>query len=129
VLRLVAHGERLLRLVLAAGADEAELERGLDALRRRKGELRLAPSLPDGWMEIGLRRLRVGPTTVDLRLRRRVECTVVLVRRAAGPAVRSRIGLPGRTRRGPVTVDQTELGGAEVTFTLEDVHEVAFHDE
>lgn len=118
----------------AGGDDPASLVLGVieglwgvrpDALR---GEVRVEPALPEDWSEMGLRRLRVGPTTLDLRVRRRPERTVVMVRRGAGPAIRLRLRLPGRAGGGPVTVDQVELGADEVAFMIEDVHEVVYHD-
>jgi hypothetical protein len=93
-----------------------------------RGEVRVAPALPRGWTEMALRRLRVGPTFFDLRLRRRPERTVLTVRRSNGPPIRLRTSLREDTARGPVTIDQVELGGREATFMVEDVHEVEFHD-
>lgn len=97
-----------------------------DAIR---GELQLLPSLPAGWTEMTLRRLRVGATTLDLRLRRRPERTVLMVRRSAGPPLQLKIGLRERTGHGPVTLDEVELGRSEISFTTEESHEVAFYDE
>jgi hypothetical protein len=96
-----------------------------DALR---GEVRVEPTLPKRWSEMCLKRLRVGPTTLDIRVRRRPESTVIMVRRGAGPAIRLRLSLRSRPGQGPVTVDQAQLGGDEVAFMLEDVHEVVYHD-
>lgn len=93
-----------------------------------RGEVRVAPGLPHGWQEMALRRVRVGPTSFDLRLRRRPERTVLAVRRVTGPPIRLRTALRDDRALGPVTVDQVELGGREATFLVEDVHEVAFHD-
>lgn len=90
---------------------------------------RIRPVLPPGWTEMALRRLRVGPTTLDLRVRRRPGRTVVTVRRTGGPPIRVTVGLRGRTGAGPVTIDQMEVGGPEVSFTPDDTHEVDFHDE
>lgn len=94
-----------------------------------RGAVRVRPSPPPGWPEMALRRLRVGPTTLDFRVRRRPGRTVVMVRRTGGPPIRLTVGLRGRTGSGPVTIDQTEVGGQEVSFTPEDSHEVDFHDE
>jgi len=94
-----------------------------------RGAVRVRPSLPAGWPEMALRRLRVGPTTLDLRVRRRPGRTVVMVRRTGGPPIRLTVGLRGRTATGPVMIDQTEVGGQEVSFTPDDSHEVDFHDE
>lgn len=93
-----------------------------------RGEVRVAPALPRGWSEMALRRLRVGPTSFDLRLRRRPERTVLAVRRSGGPPIRLRTSLRDDAAHGPVTIDQVELGGREATFMVEDVHEVTFHD-
>lgn len=93
-----------------------------------RGEVRVVASLPRGWNEMALRRLRVGPTFFDLRLRRRPERTVLAVRRVSGPPLRLKAALREDAARGPVTIDQVELGGREATFLVEDVHEVAFHD-
>lgn len=93
------------------------------------GVVRVAPGLPRGWSEMALRRLRVGPTFFDLRVRRRPERTVLTVRRASGPPIRLRAALQGDRGRGPVTVDQAALGGRDATFLVEDVHEVTFHDD
>ncbi|MFN8653401.1 MAG: hypothetical protein U0133_15965 [Gemmatimonadales bacterium] len=93
-----------------------------------RGEVRVVAGLPRGWSEMALRRLRVGPTFFDLRLRRRPERTVLAVRRVSGPPLRLKASLRDDAARGPVTIDQVELGGREATFLVEDVHEVAFHD-
>jgi len=94
-----------------------------------RGAVTVMPALPPGWNEMALRRLRVGPTTLDLRVRRRPGRTVVMIRRTAGPAIRLTVGLRGPRRPGPVTIDEIEMGGPEVTFTAEDAHQVDFHDE
>lgn len=97
-----------------------------DAIR---GELRLMPALPRQWNEMTLQRLRVGATTLDLRLRRRAERTVIAVRRSAGPPLKLRLGLRDRVGHGPVTVDEVELSGPEIVFTTGEENEVTFHDE
>jgi hypothetical protein len=51
-----------------------------------------------------------------------------MVRRGAGPPIRLRLRLRERPGQGPVTVDQVKLGAEQVAFTVEDVHEVVYHD-
>lgn len=97
-----------------------------DAVR---GELEMLPKLPAGWNEMTLQRVRVGATTLDLRLRRRPERTVLTVYRSAGPPLKLRIGLRDRSGTGPITLDEVELGGPEIRFTTEESHEVAFYDQ
>lgn len=94
-----------------------------------QGVVRVRPALPHGWAEMALQRLRVGPTTLDLRVRRRPGRTVVMVRRSAGPPIRLTVGLRDRRGAGPVTIDEIAMGGPEVSFTAEDAHQVDFHDE
>ncbi len=97
-----------------------------DAIR---GELQISPALPPGWQDMTLQRVRIGATTLDLRVRRRPEHVVVAVRRSAGPPLKLRIGLRDRVAGGVVTLDDIELGGQEVAFTTEESHQVAFYDE
>ncbi|MFN8650545.1 MAG: hypothetical protein U0133_01420 [Gemmatimonadales bacterium] len=53
---------------------------------------------------MALRRLRVGPTFFDLRLRRRPERTVLAVRRVSGPPLRQ--ASLGTMRRAGRSVDR-----------------------
>jgi hypothetical protein len=49
------------------------------------GRLLLAPALPAEWETLDVRRLRVGETVYDLRLRRRPRWLEVALRRTSGP--------------------------------------------
>ena len=52
-----------------------------------EGAVTLAPALPRGWTEMTLERLRIGPTLLDVRVRRRPAGLAVKCRRTHGPAL------------------------------------------
>lgn len=52
-----------------------------------EGALDVAPSLPTGWPEMTLERIRVGASTLDLKVRRRPAGLAIKCRTTHGPAV------------------------------------------
>jgi familyl 116 glycosyl hydrolase-like protein len=70
----------------------------------------LAPHLPDGWGEMTLRRLRVGGTLLDCRLRRRGGALVLNLAVVTGPPIRVNCVLRG-DRPGRLLLDDDPLGG------------------
>jgi len=51
------------------------------------GAVTLAPALPSGWPEMTLERLRVGASTIDLKVRRRPAGLAIKCRLTHGPAL------------------------------------------
>jgi hypothetical protein len=106
-----------------------------DAMNKR---LRLTPHLPAAWNECEWRGLRVGQTTLDLRLRREPHGMVVLARRIAGepidlvaaPALPAGSVVTEAHVDGEVTIrDQTTSRSCrhvEVTLQVRADHEVRF---
>jgi glycogen debranching enzyme len=94
-----------------------------DALRQR---LAISPWLPDGWNEMGLRRLRIGGTTLDLRLRRREGRQVLQVSRLHGPPIRLTANLRSRTALAGVLLNDEPLGGGRAVFDTGEQDEVQF---
>jgi hypothetical protein len=87
------------------------------------GAVSLEPALPAGWSGMALRRLRVGRSTLDLRLRRRPDRLVLRVRKLTGPSLLLSVGLPG-TPAESVSVDDVELAGPRARFEVAGEHEV-----
>ncbi|MDX2119898.1 MAG: GH116 family glycosyl hydrolase [Gemmatimonadota bacterium] len=90
------------------------------------GAVRVAPWLPPDWSEMSLRGLRVGATTLDLRLRRRPGRVVLRVERTHGPRLRLHATLPGLPASAAVTLNDEPLGGGRAVFDTAERDEVAF---
>ena len=101
-----------------------------------EGRVSLAPHLPAGWAACEWRGLRVGHTTLDVRVAVDATRTRVRIRRTAGRAVGVTLSLPVPPGcvAGDVRVDDVALRSrtadvlgcrhAVVTFTAADVHEI-----
>lgn len=88
--------------------------------------VQVAPWLPPAWSEMSLRGLRVGATTLDLRLRRRPGRMVLRVERTHGPRLRINATLPGLGHAAAVTLNDEPLGGGRAVFETAERDEVAF---
>lgn len=86
----------------------------------------VAPFLPPAWKEMALRRLRVGATTLDLRVRRRPGQLVLGVERVHGPRIRLTALPRGTAAPESVLVDDEPLGGGRAAFSVSGEHEVVF---
>ncbi len=84
----------------------------------------ISPRLPDGWNEMTLRRLRVGASTVNLRLRRRPGSIVLRVERAHGPRLRLAASLRSRDAPAGLTLNDEPLGGHRAVFDVSGEEEV-----
>jgi hypothetical protein len=90
--------------------------------------VRVAPWLPPAWSEMALRGVRVGATTLDLRLRRRPGKVVLRVERAHGPRLRILAARPPGAPDGPILLNDEPLGGGRAVFETGEHDEVAFLD-
>ena len=90
------------------------------------GAVQVAPWLPPEWSEMSLRGLRVGATTLDLRIRRRPGRIVLQVERSHGPRLRLNATLPGLSPAAAVTLNDEPLGGGRAVFETAERDEVAF---
>ncbi len=88
--------------------------------------VQLSPYLPQDWNDMALHRLRVGPTTLDLRLRRRPGRFLLKVARAQGPRIRIAATLRSAGPVKQLTVDDEPLGGGRAVFEADTEHEVQF---
>jgi hypothetical protein len=91
--------------------------------------LTIRPSLPPAWPEMALRRLRVGNSLLDLRLRRRPGRLVLRVELVQGPRPRLTAELPPPFAVSQVTLDDEALGAGRATFEVSGSHEVSFYLE
>ncbi|HWA15586.1 MAG TPA: hypothetical protein VG817_04080, partial [Gemmatimonadales bacterium] len=85
------------------------------------------PTLPSAWPEMALRRLRVGSSLLDLRVRRRPGRVVLRVELLQGPRPRVVAELPTPAPVSQVTLDDEALGGTRATFEVSGSHEVSFY--
>ncbi len=88
---------------------------------------RLAPWLPPEWNEMALRGVRIGATTLDLRVRRRPGGTLLGVERRHGPSLRILATRPGTPPSG-VLLNDEPLGGGRAVFEAGEHDEVTFLD-
>jgi len=89
----------------------------------------IAPYLPPAWEKMALRRLRVGATTLDLRIRRRPGRTVLGIERLNGPRIRVIARLRSREAATLVTVNDEPLSADRAVFEVSGAHEVGFVTE
>ncbi len=90
------------------------------------GAVSLSPHLPATWKDAALRRLRVGGTLLDLRLRRRGETVMLLLEKRAGPRIRVTASLRGAPAVQGVTINEEPVGSARVAFELDGTAEVRY---
>lgn len=90
--------------------------------------VRVAPWLPPEWQEMALRGLRVGATTLDLRLRRRPGKLVLRVERTHGPRLRVVATRPPEAPAGLLLLNDEPLGGGRAAFEAGELDEVTFLD-
>jgi hypothetical protein len=88
--------------------------------------VQVSPYLPQGWNEMALRRLRVGPTTLDLRLRRRPGRLRLGVARVHGPRIRFAATVRSPSPLDHITLDDDPLGGSRAVFEASAEHELEF---
>ncbi len=121
-----------LRRLTATPAAAADLVRGVieglwgvapDATRET---VTVAPYLPAGWNEMSLRRLRIGATTLDLRLRRRPGWVALQVVRSHGPRLRLAASLRNAPQVAGMTLNDEPLGGSRAVFDLGGEDEVGW---
>lgn len=98
--------------------------------RALDGAVRIAPWLPPQRDEMELRRLRVGTTVLDLRVRRRPGKLVVQVRRTHGERIHVELAPRGLSAVTGIEVDGEPFpGGARIAFEADGEHEVGFYGE
>jgi hypothetical protein len=114
----------------SADTNSADLVRGVveglwgaepDASREA---LSLEPYLPEDWHEMTLRRLRIGATLLDLRLRRRPGAIALRVERLQGPRLRLSVSLRSRAPLAGLTLNDEPLGGGRAVFDVGSEDEV-----
>lgn len=88
--------------------------------------VRVTPWLPPEWGEMALRGVRVGATTLDLRLRRRPDRVTLRVERVHGPPLRVYAALRPAGAAAAVTLNDEPLGGGRAVFEAAGQDEVAF---
>ncbi len=89
-------------------------------------EVRVTPGLPSEWPEMALRRLRVGASQLDVRIRRRPGRQVLRVELVQGPRIRMVAELPAGLPVEQLLLDDEPLGGRRAVFDVEHSHEVVF---
>lgn len=92
-----------------------------DALARN---VTLHPSLPNGWREMTLERLRVGATTLAAKAVRRPGVFALKLQRTHGPAITVRLAPRLSFTPAGVFAQEEPLSGPEVTFVLNEDGEV-----
>lgn len=90
------------------------------------GTVNLSPHLPATWNEAALRRLRVGATVLDLRLRRRGETVTLYLEKRSGPRIRVTACLRGAPALQGVTINEEPVGSARAVFELDGTAEVRY---
>ncbi len=121
---------RLLSVQSVESADSADLPRGIleglwGAVPDATNEsLALEPFLPEAWHEMTLRRLRVGATMLDLRLRRRPGAIALRVEKIQGPRLRLAATLRARVPLTGLTLNDEPLGGNRAVFDIGSEDEV-----
>jgi hypothetical protein len=88
--------------------------------------VQVSPYLPHGWNEMALRRLRVGPTTLDLRLRRRPGRMCLGIARVHGPRIRFAATVRSQAPVDHISLDNEPLGGSRAVFEAGGEHELEF---
>lgn len=85
-----------------------------------EGTLHWSGGLPKEWPEMTFERLRVGASTLDLRVRRRPAGLAVKCRRTHGPALVVRLRPRLDFTPTGILVDEHQFGGSEVALTVTD---------
>ena len=88
--------------------------------RALEGAVTLAPQLPDVWQEMTLERLRIGETSLDVRVRRRPAGVAVKVRVTRGPPIVVHLRPALAYAPTGVLVGAEQLPGPTVSVTVQD---------
>ena len=86
----------------------------------------LAPELPDGWPEMTLERLRIGGSTLDVKVRRRPAGLAVKCRLTHGPAVVVRLAPRLVTPASGILLHDEQVPGPGLTHHLTDEFEAVW---
>lgn len=84
-----------------------------------EGTVTLAPQLPDAWPEMTLERLRIGSTSLDVRVRRRPGGLAVKCRVTRGPPIVVQLAPELPFQPTGILLDGEQLAGPTVRFTVE----------
>ena len=87
--------------------------------KRWEGTVTLAPQLPDAWPEMTLERLRIGSTSLDVRVRRRPGGLAVKCRVTRGPPIVVQLAPEIPFQPTGILLDGEQLAGPTVRFTVE----------
>jgi len=87
------------------------------------GGLHLAPLLEPQWREMALLGLRIGTTSLDLRVRRSASGYTLTAGRTQGPRLRLTVWLEELAPTG-IRIDEEPLGGTRAVFDLAGEHEL-----
>jgi hypothetical protein len=104
------------------GTDEVETALdfwGIEPLAL-EGAVHLRPALPELWPEMTLERLRIGDSSLDVRVRRRPSGVAVKVRVTRGPPVVVHLAPKLGYSATGVLVGAEQLAGGPVSLTVED---------
>jgi hypothetical protein len=77
------------------------------------------PRLPPKWRDLGLLRLRIGGTVLDLRLRRREETVTLRADRLSGPPLRLTAAPAGDEPLASTTVNDEPVGAGRISCQLD----------
>jgi hypothetical protein len=86
----------------------------------------IEPWMPPSWDAMGLERLRVGRSVLNVRLQRRFDQVVARVERIHGPRVHVEFRLRGHAPSS-VLLDDVELGGGRAGFEADSQHVLVWH--
>lgn len=120
-------GSSATALALRAGdveADRVEVPAAIQELfaivpEGLDGAVSFAPALPDGWPEMTLERLRIGASTLDLKVRRRPAGVAIKCRLTHGPALVVRLAPRLPFAPSGILVDDEQLKGPSVALTVD----------
>ena len=90
------------------------------APRALEGAVTIAPGLPESWHEMTLERLRIGDTSLDIRVRRRPAGVAVKVRVTRGPPIVVHLRPTLAYAPTGVLVGAEQLPGPAVSVTVQD---------
>jgi hypothetical protein len=88
------------------------------------GRLEMSPTLPAGWRQFQVHRLRAHRTLLDLEIKPRAEWLTIKVALMFGPPLPAVVS-SATMAVSRVTVDEIPLEGSRAAFTIGGEHEVA----